>query len=118
MKALADYVHSKGLKLGIYSDAGAKTCGGYPGSRGHEEQDAKSYAAWGMDYLKYDWCNTQGLQAQEAYKKMSDALRATGRPILFSLCEWGNSKPWTWAKGVGQSWRTTGRHLREVRPDK
>jgi alpha-galactosidase len=108
IKALADYVHSKGLKLGIYSDAGTKTCAGRPGSLGHEEQDAKTYAAWGVDYLKYDWCSTQGLQAPAAYKKMSDALRATGRPILFSLCEWGNSKPWTWAKGVGQSWRTTG----------
>jgi alpha-galactosidase len=108
IKALADYVHSKGLKLGVYSDAGTRTCAGYPGSLGHEEQDAKSYAAWGVDYLKYDWCNTQGVNAQEAYKKMSDALRATGRPILFSLCEWGTSKPWTWAKGIGQSWRTTG----------
>jgi alpha-galactosidase len=108
IKALADYVHSKGLKLGIYSDAGSKTCGGRPGSLGHEEQDAKAYAAWGVDYLKYDWCNTSGLQAPAAYKKMSDALRATGRPILFSLCEWGNSKPWLWGKGVGQSWRTTG----------
>jgi alpha-galactosidase len=108
IKKLADYVHSKGLKLGIYSDAGAKTCGGRPGSLNYEEQDARAYAAWGVDYLKYDWCNTQGLQAPAAYKKMSDALRATGRPILFSLCEWGNSKPWLWGKGVGQSWRTTG----------
>jgi len=108
IKKLADYVHSKGLKLGIYSDAGAKTCGGRPGSLNYEEQDAKAYAVWGVDYLKYDWCNTQGLQAPAAYKKMSDALRATGRPILFSLCEWGNSKPWLWGKGVGQSWRTTG----------
>jgi alpha-galactosidase len=108
IKALADYVHSKGLKLGIYSDAGTRTCAGRPGSLGHEEQDAKAYAAWGVDYLKYDWCSTQGLQAPAAYKKMSDALRATGRPILFSLCEWGNSRPWTWGKGVGQSWRTTG----------
>jgi len=108
IKALADYVHSKGLKLGIYSDAGTRTCAGRPGSLGHEAQDAQAYASWGVDYLKYDWCNTQGLQAPAAYKKMSDALRATGRPILFSLCEWGNSKPWTWGKGVGQSWRTTG----------
>jgi alpha-galactosidase len=108
IKALADYVHSKGLKLGIYSDAGTKTCAGRPGSLGHEVQDAQSYASWGVDYLKYDWCNTQGVQAPAAYKKMSEALRATGRPIFFSLCEWGNSKPWTWAKGIGQSWRTTG----------
>jgi alpha-galactosidase len=108
IKALADYVHSKGLKLGIYSDAGTKTCGGRPGSLNHELQDAKTYASWGVDYLKYDWCNVTGLKAPEAYKKMSDALRAAGRPILFSLCEWGNSQPWTWAKDVGQSWRTTG----------
>jgi alpha-galactosidase len=108
MKALADYVHSKGLKLGIYSDAGDKTCGGYPASRDHEVQDAQSYAAWGLDYLKYDWCNNEGLVAQAAYKKMSDALKATGRPILFSLCEWGSNKPWLWANGIGQSWRTTG----------
>jgi alpha-galactosidase len=108
IKALADYVHSKGLKLGIYSDAGTKTCGGRPGSENHELQDAKSYASWGVDYLKYDWCNANGLNAPEAYKKMSDALHAAGRPILFSLCEWGGSQPWTWAKDVGASWRTTG----------
>ncbi len=108
IKALADYVHSKGLKLGIYSDAGAKTCGGRPGSRDHELQDAKTYAEWGVDYLKYDWCNAEDLKAPEAYKKMSDALHAAGRPILFSLCEWGSSQPWLWAKDVGQSWRTTG----------
>ena len=108
IKALADYVHSKGLKLGIYTDCGARTCGGRPGSRDHELQDAKAYAQWGVDYLKDDWCNTQGLNPPEAYKKMSDALRAAGRPILFSLCEWGNSKPWTWAKDIGHSWRTTG----------
>ncbi len=108
IKALADYVHSRGLKLGVYSDAGGHTCGGRPGSRDHETQDAQAYASWGVDYLKYDWCDVDGLQAPAAYKKMSDALRATGRPILFSLCEWGASKPWTWAKGIGQSWRTTG----------
>jgi alpha-galactosidase len=108
IKALAEYVHSKGLKLGIYTDCGARTCGGRPGSRDHELQDAKAYAQWGVDYLKDDWCNTQGLNPPEAYKKMSDALRAAGRPILFSLCEWGNSKPWTWAKDIGHSWRTTG----------
>ena len=108
IKALAEYVHSKGLKLGVYSDAGSHTCGGRPGSRDHETQDAQAYASWGVDYLKYDWCDVGDLKAPEAYKKMSAALRATGRPILFSLCEWGTSKPWTWAKGVGQSWRTTG----------
>jgi alpha-galactosidase len=108
MKALADYVHGKGLKLGIYSDAGATTCGGRPGSRGYEYQDARTYAAWGVDYLKYDWCDTKGLNAEGAYTTMRDALRKAGRPILFSICEWGDNKPWEWAKQVGHSWRTTG----------
>jgi alpha-galactosidase len=108
IKALADYVHSKGLKFGIYSDAGTQTCGGRPGSRGHEYQDALQYAEWGVDYLKYDWCNTGTEDAQAAYTTMSDALKSTGRPIVFSLCEWGNHKPWLWAKDVGNLWRTTG----------
>src|SRR5437588_4609200 len=108
MKALADYVHSKGLKLGIYSDAGSKTCGGRPGSRGHEYQDALAYAKWGVDYLKYDWCKTEGLNAGGAYSTMRDALSAAGRPIVFSLCEWGSNKPWEWAKDVENLWRTTG----------
>jgi alpha-galactosidase len=108
MKALSDYVHSKGLKLGIYSDAGWKTCGGKPGSRGYEYQDALTYAEWGIDYLKYDWCDTKGLRQEGAYLTMRDALRKAGRPILFSMCEWGESKPWEWAKDVGHSWRTTG----------
>jgi alpha-galactosidase len=108
IKALADYVHSKGLKLGIYSDVGYKTCAGRPGSRGHEFQDAQTYARWGIDYLKYDWCNAEGLKAEGAYTTMRDALHAAGRPILFSLCEWGDNKPWLWAKDVGHSWRTTG----------
>jgi alpha-galactosidase len=108
IKALADYIHSKGLKFGIYSDAGWKTCAGRPGSRGHEYQDAMKYAEWGVDYLKYDWCNTEGLNAQGAYLTMRDALYAAGRPIVFSLCEWGNNKPWEWAKDIGHLWRTTG----------
>jgi alpha-galactosidase len=108
MKALADYVHSRGLKLGIYSDAGDKTCGGRPGSRGHEYQDALTYADWGIDYLKYDWCNTEGLKAEGAYTTMRDALHAAGHPVVFSLCEWGTNKPWNWAKNVGHLWRTTG----------
>jgi len=108
MKALADYVHSKGLKLGIYSDAGSQTCGGKPASRGHEYQDAITYAQWGIDYLKYDWCNTDGLNAVGAYTTMRDALYSAGRPMVFSMCEWGNNKPWLWAKDVGHSWRTTG----------
>jgi alpha-galactosidase len=108
MKALADYVHSKGLKLGIYSDAGSQTCGGRPGSRGFEFQDAMTYASWGIDYLKYDWCNTEGLKAEGAYKTITAALRKAGRPIVLSICEWGNDKPWTWGQNVGHLWRTTG----------
>jgi alpha-galactosidase len=108
MKALADYIHGKGLKLGIYSDAGWKTCGGRPGSRGYEYQDALTYASWGIDYLKYDWCNTEALNAEGAYLTMGHALVAAGRPIVFSLCEWGNNKPWDWGKNIGHLWRTTG----------
>jgi len=108
IKALADYIHSRGLKFGLYSDAGTKTCAGRPGSRGHEFQDAHQYAAWGVDYLKYDWCNTGKENAEAAYTTMRDALLASGRPIVFSLCEWGTSKPWLWAKDVGNLWRTTG----------
>jgi len=108
MKALGDYIHAKGLKFGIYSDAGWKTCGGHPGSRGHEYQDAQTYASWGVDYLKYDWCNTDGLKAEGAYATMREALRAAGRPIIFSICEWGDNKPWEWASNVGHLWRTTG----------
>lgn len=108
MKALADYVHSKGLKLGIYSDAGSQTCGGRPGSRGYEFQDAQTYAKWGIDYLKYDWCNTEGLKAEGAYKTITAALRKAGRPIVLSICEWGNDKPWEWGQSVGHLWRTTG----------
>ncbi len=125
MKALADYIHSKGLKFGIYSSPGAKTCGGYEGSLGHEAQDAKMYAAWGVDYLKYDLCSLQDdmrkakeahpddprlefRMMQAAYKKMGDALKATGRPILYSLCQYGLDEPWKFGPGVqAQMWRTT-----------
>jgi alpha-galactosidase len=108
IKALADYVHAKGLKFGLYSDAGAKTCAGRPGSQGHEYQDALQYARWGIDYLKYDWCSTGKRNAQEAYSTMSNALLATGRPIVFSMCEWGTADPWLWGSGIGNLWRTTG----------
>jgi alpha-galactosidase len=107
IKALADYVHARGLKLGIYSDAGAKTCGGRPASRGHEYQDALTYAQWGVDYLKYDWCGCEDLKAQGAYATMRDALQAAGRPMVFSICEWGQNKPWLWASNTGHLWRTT-----------
>ena len=108
IKALADYVHSKGLKFGIYSDAGTGTCQNRPGSRGYEFQDARQYAAWGVDYLKYDWCNHSTQNSEAAYSLMSDALKKSGRPIVFSLCEWGSTKPWLWAKDVGNLWRSTG----------
>lgn len=108
MKALADYVHSKGLKFGLYSDAGTLTCQKRPGSRGYEFQDARQYAAWGVDYLKYDWCSTGTQNAPASYSIMRDALLKAGRPIIFSICEWGTSKPWLWAKDVGNLWRTTG----------
>jgi len=108
MKALADYVHSKGLKFGVYSDAGTNTCQGRPGGRGHEYQDALMYASWGVDYLKYDWCNTGKQDAEASYSTMRDALHAAGRPIVFSLCEWGSHEPWKWAGDVGNLWRTTG----------
>ena len=108
IKALADYIHSKGLKFGIYSCAGRQTCGNRPGSRGHEYQDALSYASFGVDFLKLDWCNTDGQNAVESYTLMRDALYAAKRPVVFSLCEWGLSKPWEWASGIGHLWRTTG----------
>ncbi|CAK8532347.1 unnamed protein product [Lathyrus sativus] len=109
IKALADYVHSKGLKLGIYSDAGNQTCSKkMPGSLGHEVQDAKTFASWGIDYLKYDNCENNNIDPKERYPTMSEALLKSGRPIFFSLCEWGSEDPATWAKSVGNSWRTTG----------
>jgi alpha-galactosidase len=108
----AAYVHGKGLKLGIYEDAGTSTCAGYPGSLGHEAQDARSFASWGVDYLKYDNCNNNGSSTQAQYiarySAMRDALQATGRPIVYSLCEWGVNQPWTWGANVGNLWRTTG----------
>ena len=108
IKYLADYIHSKGLKFGIYSCAGTLTCAGRPAGRGHEYQDALSYARWGVDYLKYDWCNTGTQNAKSSYTIMRDALYAAKRPIVFSLCEWGSNKPWEWAGEIGHLWRTTG----------
>ena len=125
MKGLGDYIHSKGLKFGIYSSPGAKTCAGYEGSLGHEAQDAKLYAEWGVDYLKYDLCSFQDNMHHaekehpndpsaaknlmiSAYKKMGDALKATKRPIVYSLCQYGVDQPWKWGPGVGANmWRTT-----------
>lgn len=108
MKALADYVHARGLQFGVYSDAGTKTCQGRPGSRGYEYQDARTYASWGVDYLKYDWCSHGTQNAEASYRLMRDALDRSGRPITFSICEWGTNQPWLWASGIGHLWRTTG----------
>jgi alpha-galactosidase len=113
MKALADYVHSRGLKFGIYSGPGPYTCAGYEGSYAHEAQDAKTYAGWGVDYLKYDWCSASNLYPDSAmravYQKMAEALRATNRPIVFSLCQYGREDVWKWgAEAGGNLWRTTG----------
>ncbi|HEX8628623.1 MAG TPA: glycoside hydrolase family 27 protein, partial [Catenuloplanes sp.] len=112
IKGVADYVHSKGLKLGIYGDAGTRTCAGFPGSLGTEDLDARTWADWGVDYLKYDNCNNQSDGSREdfvrRYTAMRNALDKTGRPIVYSICEWGQSQPWEWAKGVGDLWRTTG----------
>ena len=107
MKALGDYIHSKGLLFGIYSDAGTKTCQKRPGSRGYEFQDARQYAAWGVDYLKYDWCSHGEQNAKASYSLMRDALKAAQRPMVFSICEWGTNQPWTWGADVGHLWRTT-----------
>ena len=113
LKALADYVHKKGLKLGIYSSPGPNTCAGYEGSYGHEQQDARTYAVWGIDYLKYDWCGARTLYTDEempaVYQKMGDALRASKRPIVYSLCQYGRLDVWKWGSDVGGNlWRTTG----------
>jgi alpha-galactosidase len=112
IKALADYVHARGLRFGIYTSAGTKTCNtaGFPGALGHEYEDARLFASWGVDYLKYDNCNNQGVDAVQRYTTMRDALLATGRPIVYSICEWGRSDPkvWTWGADVGNLWRTAG----------
>jgi len=108
IKALADYVHSLGLKFGLYSDAGTNTCQGRPGSLGYETIDANTYASWGVDYLKYDNCFSENIPPQKRYPIMRDALNKTGRAILYSMCEWGVDNPATWAGPVGNSWRTTG----------
>ena len=108
--ALAEYVHKKGLKFGIYSCAGSHTCAGKPASYGYEEVDAQTFAEWGVDFLKYDFCYAPpGVDGPQLYQRMGQALRTCGRPILFSLCEWGKHDPWTWgAKVGGHMWRTTG----------
>jgi alpha-galactosidase len=123
MKALSDYVHSKGLKLGIYSSPGPQTCERFEGSMGHEEQDAQTYADWGIDYLKYDLCSYRTVMQQQApndpaaqnklmrdaYEKMHQAILKTGRPMVYSLCQYGWDSVWEWGPSVGANlWRTTG----------
>jgi alpha-galactosidase len=112
MKGLGDYIHSLGLKFGIYSSPGPKTCAGYAGSYGHEQQDAETYARWGVDFLKYDWCSAskvyQPNQMQAAYRKMYEAIQKTGRPMVYSLCQYGLEAVWKWGPAVGGNmWRTT-----------
>lgn len=113
MKALCDYVHSLGLKIGIHTSPGPKTCAGHEASYGHEKQDAETFARWGIDFVKYDWCSAdqvyQPNQMQEVYREFGNDLRATGRPILYSLCQYGMQDVWKWGASVGgQMWRTTG----------
>ena len=108
IKALAGYVHRKGLKLGVYTDAGTLTCQKRPGSLNHELQDAKTYASWGVDYVKVDWCYSEGLDPEMQYAKFRDALAQAGRPIVFSICNWGVKAPWKWGPATGNLWRTTG----------
>ncbi|EIE22540.1 Melibiase family protein [Coccomyxa subellipsoidea C-169] len=105
--ALADWLHSKGLKLGVYSDAGSMTCARFAASLGHEKEDAKVFAEWGVDFLKYDNCFATPMSVRARYEAMRDALNATGRPMLFSMCEWGVSSPWVYGHEVGHAWRTT-----------
>lgn len=106
--ALADSLHASGLKFGLYTSAGTKTCQGLPGSLHHEEVDAQTFASWGVDYLKYDNCYSQNIPSIDRYTAMKNALNATGRPILYSLCQWGTEDSWQWAPSVGNVWRTTG----------
>jgi len=108
MKPLADYVHARGLKFGIYTDAGRRTCQGRPGTYGSEDLDARTFAEWGVDYVKEDWCYAEGLDAPTQYAKFRDALAKAGRPIVFSICEWGSAAPWEWGPATGNLWRTTG----------
>jgi hypothetical protein len=106
--ALAQYVHDRNLKFGLYTDVGPNTCQGYPGSLNHYQQDANTYASWKVDYIKVDWCNNSGLDAQTQYAQFRDALKNTNYPITFSICNWGQSNPWVWGPGTGNLWRTTG----------
>jgi alpha-galactosidase len=108
LRGLGDYIHKKGLKYALYTDAGTQTCSkAMPGTRGHEFEDMRQFAAWRCDYVKVDWCNTEGLDIERTYSKLREAQLAAGRPIVHSLCSWGDGSPWTWAAAVGDLWRTT-----------
>jgi len=104
--ALAQRIHDLDMRFGIYTDVGPRTCAGYLGSLGYEFRDARRFASWGVDYVKVDWCNTNGLGTRAAYWKWSQAFRAAGRPMILSLCEWGRTRPWQWGGRVGHLWRT------------
>ncbi len=109
LRGLGDYIHQKGLKYALYTDAGTHTCSGaMPGTKGHEMEDMRQFAGWRADYVKIDWCNTEGQDIVKTYTKLHEAQRAAGRPIVHSLCSWGEGSPWTWAAPVGHLWRTTG----------
>jgi len=105
---LADEIHRRGLRFGLYTDAGTRTCQGYPGSLGNEARDARKFASLGVDFIKVDWCHTEGQRGRTTYPKWTEAIKATGRPMVLSICEWSRDKPWEWAGPVGHMWRTTG----------
>jgi alpha-galactosidase len=108
LRGLGDYIHARGLKYALYTDAGTRTCSqAMPGTKGHEFDDMRSFAEWRCDYVKIDWCNTEGQDVIDTYSRLHDALRATGRPIVHSICSWGEGAPWAWAAGVAHLWRTT-----------
>jgi len=108
LRGLGDYIHTKGLKYALYTDAGTKTCStAMPGTKGHEREDMRAFADWRADYIKIDWCNSQGQDIVQAYSDLSEAQRAAGRPVVHSLCSWGDGYPWLWAGAIGHMWRTT-----------
>ena len=116
IRRLSDLAHQQGLKLGLYTDCGTRTCGGLPASYGHDQVDAEVFADWGIDYLKHDWCHVpfedfpglgEAQVAETLYGRMSDAIVKTGHPIVLSMCNWGHGHPWEWARGMAHLWRTT-----------
>ena len=107
LRWLADQIHGRGLRFGLYTDAGTRTCQGYPGSLGHEASDAAKFARLGVDLMKVDWCHTAGLRGRTTYPTWTEAILATGRPMVLSISEWSRDRPWEWAGTVGHMWRTT-----------